>query len=132
MKSKSTIIHQDDISWASRDVYQETPLGKVRWKTLLSSDQTPTAKITMGMAEIPPGEQLSLHSHSQAETYYILEGRGFVLLDGVEHEVKAGSVVFIPGDVVHTIGATGSELLRLVYSFPVDSFQQVQYHYRLD
>ena len=124
------IIHQDDLNWQSRDVYQETPLGRVRWKTLLSADQTSSSEITMGMAEIPPGERLSMHSHPQAETYYIVEGTGFVVLDGVEHEVKAGSVVFISGDVVHTIGATGDQLLKMVYSFPVDSFEQVQYQYR--
>ena len=132
MKIKKVIIHEDDLEWISRDVYRETPLGKVRWKTLLSADQTPTAEITMGVAEIPPGEQLSLHSHPQAETYYILDGNGFVLLDGERQLVKAGTVVFIPGDVVHTIGATGEKLLRMVYSFPVDSFQQVQYQYRSD
>lgn len=130
MEIKSTVLHQDDLSWQSRDVYQETQLGKVRWKTLLSGDQTATAEITMGLAELPPGEQLSLHSHPQAETYYILEGEGFVMLDGARHELTAGSVVFIPGDVVHTLGATGDRLLKMVYSFPVDSFKQVEYQYR--
>ena len=129
MNPQSTIIHQDDLPWQSRDVYQETPFGKVRWKTLLSSDSTASSEITMGIAEIPPGEQLSLHSHAQAETYYILAGDGFVLLDGAEYAVTAGSVVFIPGDVVHTIGARGYQVLKMVYSFPVDSFKQVHYRY---
>ena len=127
MNTHPTVHHQNDVAWESRDEYKETPLGRVRWKTLLSADKTPSNKITMGMAELPPGEQLRIHSHPQAETYYILEGEGFVLLDGVRHSVSAGSVVFIPGDVVHTIGATGQHLLKMVYSFPVDSFSEVTY-----
>ena len=36
------------------------------------------------------------------ELYYVLEGGGTVLLDGVEHEVAAGSLVHIPPGVVHS------------------------------
>ena len=120
MNTKSTVIHQDDCEWVSRENYKETTHGRVRWKTLLSADQTATAEITMGLAELPPGEQLQLHSHAQAETYYILSGEGFVLLNGERQAVQAGSVVFIPGDVVHTIGAVGDQPLQMVYTFPVD------------
>ena len=127
MSIESTVIHQDDVAWESLDQYRETPLGRVRWRTLLSADRTPTAEITMGMAEIPPGERLRLHSHPQAETYYIIEGEGFVLLDGLRQRVSVGSVVFIPGNVIHTIGATGDRLLKMVYSFPVDAFGEVDY-----
>ena len=46
------------------------------------------------------------HYHKVAtELYYVLEGSGHVRLDGVEHEVRKGSVVHIPPGVVH--GAVG-------------------------
>ncbi len=46
------------------------------------------------------------HYHKRAtELYYVLEGEGTVLLDGVEHAVKKGSMVHIPPGVVH--GARG-------------------------
>ena len=48
-------------------------------------------------------------------------------LDGREIPVKAGSAVFIPGMAEHGIRQTGTEVLRLFYAFPVDSFDGVEY-----
>jgi quercetin dioxygenase-like cupin family protein len=46
------------------------------------------------------------HFHKRAtELYYVLEGEGTVVLDGVEHPVRKGSLVHIPPGVVH--GARG-------------------------
>ncbi len=46
------------------------------------------------------------HYHKRAtELYYVLEGEGVVVLDGVEHPVKKRSLVHIPPGVVH--GARG-------------------------
>ena len=42
------------------------------------------------------------HYHKRAtELYYVLEGDGFVVLDGNEHPVQKGSLVHIPPGVVH-------------------------------
>lgn len=42
------------------------------------------------------------HFHRRStELYYVLEGDGCVVLDGVEHPVRKGSLVHIPPGVVH-------------------------------
>jgi mannose-6-phosphate isomerase-like protein (cupin superfamily) len=42
------------------------------------------------------------HFHKIAtELYYVLDGLGTVTLDGVEHEVRKGTIVHIPPGVVH-------------------------------
>lgn len=47
-----------------------------------------------------------LHYHKRStELYYVLEGSGTVVLDGVEQPVQKGSMVHIPPGVVH--GAKG-------------------------
>jgi len=47
-----------------------------------------------------------LHYHKRStELYYVLDGSGSILLDGVEHPVSKGSLVHIPPGVVH--GARG-------------------------
>lgn len=47
-----------------------------------------------------------LHYHLRStELYYVLEGEGSVILDGVEEPVAKGSLVHIPPGVVH--GARG-------------------------
>lgn len=46
------------------------------------------------------------HYHGRGvELYYVLEGEGSVMLDGVEHPVRPGTMVHIPPGVVH--GAVG-------------------------
>ena len=43
------------------------------------------------------------HYHKRStELYYVLEGEGNVVLDGVEHAVRKGSLVHIPPGVVHS------------------------------
>jgi mannose-6-phosphate isomerase-like protein (cupin superfamily) len=68
-----------------------------------------------------------LHRHAPAEVYYVVAGAGLMSLDGREIPVRAGSAVFIPGMAEHGIRQTGSEVLRLFYLFPVDSFDSVEY-----
>lgn len=45
------------------------------------------------------------HSHyhrRSTELYYVLDGEGTVILDGVEQPVRRGSIVHIPPGVVHS------------------------------
>jgi mannose-6-phosphate isomerase-like protein (cupin superfamily) len=60
------------------------------------------------------GAKLHYHKHS-TELYYVLEGGGHVLLDGVEQPVSKGSLVHIPPGVVH--GARG-QMRVLVVGIP--------------
>ncbi len=46
------------------------------------------------------------HYHKRGtEIYYLLEGEGAIVLDGVEHAIRPGSLVHIPPGIVH--GAKG-------------------------
>ena len=103
--------------------------GKVVWRTLLSGDRTPTSQLTLGVTELGPGQPSPFlpHRHAQAEIYYVISGEGVVEIDGVEHALRAGSSVFIPGDVPHGARNTGRDVLRLLYVFAADSFSDVHY-----
>ncbi|HIG29444.1 MAG TPA: cupin domain-containing protein [Verrucomicrobiales bacterium] len=71
------------------------------------------------------GAKLHFHKRS-TELYYVLEGSGLVLLDGIEHEVKKGSLVHIPPGVTH--GALG-QMRVLVVGIPdiaEDDYFEVQ------
>lgn len=111
----------------AQDGWDDPVRGRLRWRTLMSRGVTPSAGMTCGVTELQPGEWLGLHRHAPPEIYYIFTGAGLVSLDGREIPVKAGSAVFIPGLAEHGIRQTGSEILRLFYVFPVDSFDGVEY-----
>ena len=108
--------------------------GKVRWRTLLSGDRTPTDSLTLGVAELAPGEAegFRVHRHAQAEVYYVLSGEGVVVIDGSEHRVRAGSAVYVPGGAAHGAFNTGDRVLRILYVFAADSFAEVEYEFPLE
>lgn len=105
--------------------------GKVVWRTLLSGDRTPTSQLTLGVTELGPGQPSPFHPHRHAQTeiYYVISGVGIVSIDGIEHGLRAGSSVFIPGEALHGARNTGTEPLRLLYVFAADSFSDVKYDF---
>jgi mannose-6-phosphate isomerase-like protein (cupin superfamily) len=125
-RSQGFITHEEDCELeGARDALP----GSVRWRTLISGDRTPTHSLTVGVAELEPGESRDFrpHQHAQPEVYYILSGTGIVTISGTEHPVRPASAVFIPGAAEHGARNTGSELLRLLYVFPSDSFAEIRY-----
>ena len=112
---------------APLDGWDDPVKGRIRWRTLFSKGGTPTDGITCGVADLNPGDWLGPHRHAPPEIYYVFAGRGVVTLNGAEHAVGPGSAVFIPGMAEHGIRQTGTELLRFLYGFPVNSFDTVEY-----
>lgn len=123
---RGVVVHEDTCRLEGWD---DAIRGKVMWRTLLSADRTPTAQLTLGVTELGPGQPSPFlpHRHAQAEIYYVIEGEGVVQIDGVEHALRAGSSVYIPGDVPHGARNTGRGVLRLLYVFAADSFSDVHY-----
>jgi quercetin dioxygenase-like cupin family protein len=75
------------------------------WRHLLISRQDRQAGVA-AWAHVVDIAGARRHFHKRStELYYVLEGEGTVVLDGVEHQVRKGSIVHIPPGVVHE--ATG-------------------------
>lgn len=73
------------------------------WRHLLISRQDSDVSAWVHAVDIDGAKE---HYHKvDTEIYYVLEGDGFVRLDGVDQAVRKGSVVHIPPGVVH--GAKG-------------------------
>ncbi len=108
--------------------WEDAP-GAVRWRTLVSGDRTASDSLTIGVAELRPGEAREpiTHRHTQAEVYYVLSGEGIVRVDGRDHALRAGTTIFIPGNIEHGAIATGNETLRILYAFAADSFADIEY-----
>lgn len=120
------VVHEESCEIEGWD---DPVMGKVIWRTLLSSDRSPTNQLTVGVAEVGPGNPDAYfpHRHEPAEVYYILSGEGVVTIEGESFPVRAGSTVFIPGNAWHGSRNTGPEPLRLLYAFAVNSFSDVTY-----
>ncbi|SDG59584.1 Cupin domain-containing protein [Lentzea fradiae] len=63
-----------------------------------------------------PGTAFELHTHPGAHILYVLSSRGFIHIDGVDYEMKAGDTVFVPADYAHGVktNAKVSEPLQIL------------------
>jgi mannose-6-phosphate isomerase-like protein (cupin superfamily) len=112
------------------DVAEETwndTRGRLSFRTLIDGDETATTCLTFGTATLAAGGWLSPHRHAQPEIYYVLSGSGALTIDGVRHDVSAGTGIFIPGNAEHGISNAGSTPLKFLYAFAVDGFSEVVY-----
>ncbi len=126
---EAAIRRAADQVWESRDDPDAEASSGVRWKLLVSGERTPSAALTMGIAEIAPGATLGLHHHAQAETYYITAGTGRMTINGVESRIGPGSAIYIPPDAQHSASCDSDAPLEFIFTFPCDSFDEVIYHY---
>lgn len=142
---RPVVLHSPDIDKKESETFPDPSIGgNVSWKTLLSSPHTPTDTFTVGIATCPSGSHascpttsqtqghLKLHRHSHAEIYHVISGRGIVTIDGEEHEVGKGSVVFIPGNAEHGIRNVEEGELSWLYVFGADGFEEVVYRFDED
>lgn len=102
--------------------------GNLSWRTLISADRSPSAELTVGVADFPPHGRLNLHWHAPAEFYYGLSGEGTVTANGVPLKIAKGIAVFIPGNTEHGVEA-GAEGLSILYGFAHRAFRDIVYHY---
>ena len=126
MTSEPIVMHESE---APLERWSDSVRGDVGFRTLFGGGGTGTDSLTAGITEMEPGDWLGLHRHAPAEVYYILGGRGAVVLGGEVRAVGAGSAIFIPGNLEHGIRNAGEERLRFFYAFGVDSFAEVDYQF---
>ncbi|KAB8075130.1 RmlC-like cupin [Aspergillus leporis] len=98
------VLSPSAISKLQLESFEDPSRGEVSWRTLFTRPKTLTSDLSAGIAVCHrKSGYLCSHHHAQAEIYYVLEGRGVVTIDGVHYNVKKESVVFIPGDVEHSV-----------------------------
>tara|TARA_B100000780_G_scaffold44319_1_gene27537 strand:- start:217 stop:591 length:375 start_codon:yes stop_codon:yes gene_type:complete len=99
----------------------------VRWKFLIDADFMGSSGLSLGLAEIAPGGDLTLHYHSPAEIYVVTSGKGMLNKSGELEEIKKGDVVYIAGNAKHALKNVGTKTLEFYWIFPTDTFSEVKY-----
>jgi quercetin dioxygenase-like cupin family protein len=74
--------------------------------------------------ELPHGAAPPLHTHPQDETFYVLDGKVDVFVDGGRHACEPGAAVFVPGGVPHSFRVKSDTARMLFLSTPagIESF----------
>ncbi len=122
------VIHRNEsgVPWES-DPEDAGRAARVRWRTLVGGAEAGTSGVTMGTFELPPGAVLDPHRHRPQEVYYVAGGEAEVHLDGEWRPLRAGDVVNVPGDAVHGVRNRGDLTCTVVWVFPTDSYDEVDY-----
>ena len=63
------------------------------------------------------------HSHPWPHINYILKGKGTLHLDGIDHEVEAGSYAYVPENKMHQFSNQGNELFSMICIVPEEGDQ---------
>jgi quercetin dioxygenase-like cupin family protein len=127
MNPEPAVVEPEAREWEAWPAEQAARRGEARWKTLISAGLTRSEGLTVGVGRLPPGGSLHTHRHEQHEAYLVLDGTGVVTIEGTARPVRPGVAVFIPGNALHSVEATGDSDLQIAYVLAADSFHDVEY-----
>ena len=60
-----------------------------------------TSSFEVGILRLNPGQKDTQGPHSSDELYFVVEGDGFIRIQGKDHFIKKGSCIFIPAETKH-------------------------------
>ena len=124
----TNFIDIEAIGWKTEDYIDayvdtgeiEQHLVKVADYVSLKGSESETATASsegsyIGAYEYAPGGWITAHQHADAEQwYYILSGTGLMKVGDEEREARAGHIVFVPRNAVHSYKVVGDQPLRLL------------------
>ena len=89
---------------------------------LISSQNSSTQNISIQISEVPIGSEQPIHSHEPEQCYYIIKGKGLMIIENESKEVVEGNAIYIPPNHEHGIKNTGNTVLEyLTANSPVFS-----------
>jgi mannose-6-phosphate isomerase-like protein (cupin superfamily) len=77
--------------------------------------------LSAGVYRLPAGAKDPQTPHTEDEVYYVLSGRASISIEGVEHPVEAGSVIFVEAEAPHRFVDIEDDLEVLVLFAPPET-----------
>ena len=108
------VIHADQI-----DGWWSPPPHQRELKILLSPAlQSVSEDLSMGMVILPPKESGDPHIHQESqEVWYIISGRGILIVGGEATDLEPDTVVVAPASAEHQIINDSDEELKALFIF---------------
>lgn len=71
---------------------------------------------------VEPGGHTPKHQHDYEHEVYVVSGRASVLLEGQQHQIKAGDTVYVPANELHqfSVPEDAGEPFRFLCMVPVE------------
>lgn len=104
-------------SWEVKGYTADQPFHRTL-KCLLSPKLQPIHNLGVGMVILPPGVKSNPHSHvREEETWYIISGRGEIVVGDERVAVEPEMLVVAPPGKTHQVVNTGDESLKALWVF---------------
>jgi mannose-6-phosphate isomerase-like protein (cupin superfamily) len=89
-------------------------------REIVHPDQMPIRNLSLAEARLEPGASTALHYHDESEeVYYVIGGRGGLMIAGEEAEIGPNQAALIPPRARHRVVNTGDDdLVFLCLSSP--------------
>jgi mannose-6-phosphate isomerase-like protein (cupin superfamily) len=79
---------------------------------LISPRNSSTQGLSVQISEVPVGSEQPAHNHDPEQCYYIIKGKGLMIIEEETREVTAGDAVYIPSNSKHGIQNIGNDVLE--------------------
>jgi len=76
--------------------------------------------LSMGLYVLPAGGTDPQLPHTEDEVYYVVSGRGKILVAEENQDVQAGSIVYVEKNIAHRFHSIEEELTVLVFFAPAE------------
>ncbi len=97
---------------------------------LIGPRNSSTRSISVQISEVPVGSEQPVHNHDPEQCYYIIKGKGLMIIEDETSEVCAGDAVYIPSNKKHGIRNIGDDVLEyLTANSPVFSREYEDTHW---
>jgi len=83
---------------------------------LLDPESSPSKNLKCGYTIVYADGKTTGHSHEdQEEVYFVIQGRGRMIVGESEYDIRAGDALYVPFGVFHTTYNTGVLPLQLLW-----------------
>ena len=76
--------------------------------------------LSLGLYRHEAGASVPQEPHTEDEVYFVISGRGVIEIDGTDHAVANGSLVYVPAGVAHHFHLVTEPLQVLVAFAPAE------------
>jgi mannose-6-phosphate isomerase-like protein (cupin superfamily) len=117
----------DDDKRSLRFAIRNHPKGETLRDTyyLIDPASSPSKNLKAGYTIVYANGKTTGHSHNDhEEVYYVIEGRGKMVVGDDEFDIKTGDALYVPFGAFHTTYNTGILPLRLLWVTARDETKQ--------
>ena len=83
---------------------------------LIDPEKSPSRNLKMGYTIVYPTGKTTGHSHDDMEeVYFIVSGRGKMVVGNDEFPIQTGDAFYVPFGEFHTVYSTGIEPLKVLW-----------------